>query len=164
MQQRRRHVGDGTRVEAALVRPLERPRRRRQQIVPQPGLVVDHGNVAHRILAESVLRRRIGDAVLPREDVERRPVALSDHLIQRPAVLGVQQPRRAVRRDARRAAFPVDVARPLAPPGKPIAGEEGGEEDEGDEGGEEEVFLHGIWESDVLLYKYTLFSRMQMRG
>ena len=135
------HVGDGARVESALVRPLEGSRRRRQQVVAHPGLVVDHRNVAHGPFAEGVLRRGVGDAVLPGVDVQRRSVAFADHLIQRPPVLGIEQARGAMGRHARGAPFLVDVAGPFAEPGKALAGDGRPNEHEAD-GGQEECLFH----------------------
>ena len=135
------HVGDGTGVETALVRPLEGARRRRQQVVAHPGLVVDHRNVAHGPFAEGVLRRGVGDAVLPGVDVQRRSVAFADHLIQRPPVLGIEQARGAMGRHARGAAFLVDVAGTFTEPGQAFAGDGRPEEHEAS-GRQEEYPFH----------------------
>ena len=136
----RGHVGDGAGVETALVRALERSRRRRQQVIAHPGLVVDHRDVAHGAFAEGILRRGIGDAVLSGMDVQRRAVAFADHLIQRAVVLGIEQARGAVGRHAGRAAFPVDVAGAFPEPGEAVAGEDRPEEHEAGGGGEEDLF------------------------
>ena len=118
------HVGDGAGVETALVRSLERSRRRRQQVIAHPGLVVNHRDVAHGAFAKGVLRRGIGDTVLSGIDVQRRTVAFADHLIQRAAVLGIEQARSTMGGDARRAAFPINVAGTFPEPGETVAGKD----------------------------------------
>ena len=143
VQQGGGHVGDGTGVETAFVRPLEGSRRSWQQVVAQPGLVVNHGNIANRVCAEGVLRRSIGDAVLLRENVERRSVTLTDHLIERTVVLGVEKSGSTVCGDTGRAAFPVDVAGAFVHSGKPFAGKDRSEKYETDDGREENLFHHG---------------------
>ena len=109
VQQHRRHVGQGGGVEAALVGTLEGARRRGQQVIAHAGLVVDHGNPAHRPGEEGVLRGRIGITVLGSPDVDGRPVGIALHAVERSLVAGIEQTRGAMGGYTGGAALRIDV-------------------------------------------------------
>ena len=96
VQKHRCHIGNGGVVEASLVRTLEGARRRGQQVVAHAGLVVDHGDPAHRPVEEGVLRRRIGITLLGGTDVDGRAVGIALHAVQRSLVTGIEQTRGAM--------------------------------------------------------------------
>ena len=117
----RRPVRHGNVVVPAHRGAAEAAARGLVQMVPLPGLVVQHRDPAIRVLAERVLRRRIGITarIVGRGahhiDIQLLPVGLAHHLIQRPVVRRIQRPRGAVRRYARRSPTLIHIARPLGP-------------------------------------------------
>ena len=110
-----RHVGDGLGVEGALVRAgIERARRRLHQIIALARLVVDAVDVTQRARAETILRRRIGEAAGDDADIQQPSVGAL-HLIERAAIARRQGSHRRVRGDARGSRRRIDVARALWP-------------------------------------------------
>ena len=109
VQQHRRHIGQGGVVEASLVGPLEGARRRGQQVIAHAGLVVDHGDAAHRPGEEGVLRRGIGITVLGGPDVDGSPVGVALHTVERSVIAGIEQACGAMGGNTGGAALRIDV-------------------------------------------------------
>ena len=67
-----RHVGDGLSIEGALVRAgIKRAGRRLHQIIALTRLVIDAVDVTQRARAETILRRRIGEAAGDDADIQQ---------------------------------------------------------------------------------------------
>ena len=110
-----RHVGDGLGIEGALVRAeIERARGRLHQIIALARLVIDAVDVTERARAETILRRRIGEAAGDDADIQQPSVGAL-HLIERAAIARRQGSHRRVCGDARSSRRRIDVARALWP-------------------------------------------------
>ena len=115
----RRPVGHGYIVVAAHSRAAETAARGLIQMVPLAGLVVKHRNPAVGVLAEGILRRRIGISAGVRggsfhyADIQGLAVGLAHNLVQGTVVGSIQGTGGAVGRHARCSAAFIHVTRPF---------------------------------------------------